>query len=204
MLEYMQVGGSIMWVIAAMSIVALAVVIERLIFFMRASTDAEALEMAFGEAVAENDIEKGSRVVQASRSSLHRLFFAAFAHWGVSGDNMKLLLEQQVRREIFRWEKRFFLLEIIARTAPLLGLLGTVLGMVDMFQSLHLGVQINAQTVTGGIWKALFTTVAGLVVAIPTILAHGFLVSLVDNEEETLNRGADYLMREHFMSHDRG
>ena len=204
MLEYMQVGGSIMWVIAAMSIVALAVVIERLIFFMRASTDAEALEMAFGEAVAENDIEKGSRVVQASRSSLHRLFFAAFAHWGVSGDNMKLLLEQQVRREIFRWEKRFFLLEIIARTAPLLGLLGTVLGMVDMFQSLHLGGQINAQTVTGGIWKALFTTVAGLVVAIPTILAHGFLVSLVDNEEETLNRGADYLMREHFMSHDRG
>ncbi len=204
MLEYMQVGGSIMWVIAAMSIVALAVVIERLIFFMRASTDAEALEIAFGEAVAENDIEKGSRVVQASRSSLHRLFFAAFAHWGVSGDNMKLLLEQQVRREIFRWEKRFFLLEIIARTAPLLGLLGTVLGMVDMFQSLHLGGQINAQTVTGGIWKALFTTVAGLVVAIPTILAHGFLVSLVDNEEETLNRGADYLMREHFMSHDRG
>ncbi len=193
-----------MWVIAAMSIVALAVVIERLIFFMRASTDAEALEIAFGEAVAENDIEKGSRVVQASRSSLHRLFFAAFAHWGVSGDNMKLLLEQQVRREIFRWEKRFFLLEIIARTAPLLGLLGTVLGMVDMFQSLHLGGQINAQTVTGGIWKALFTTVAGLVVAIPTILAHGFLVSLVDNEEETLNRGADYLMREHFMSHDRG
>jgi outer membrane transport energization protein ExbB (TC 2.C.1.1.1) len=47
-------------------------------------------------------------------------------------------------------------LEIVGKTAPLLGLLGTVLGMVEMFQSLHLGGQINAATVTGGIWKALF------------------------------------------------
>ena len=200
MLNYMNEGGCIMWIIAGLSVVALAVVIERLIFFHRASTDPEKLEAEFGAAVSKHDIDAARSVVRSSQSSLHRLFFTAFAHWGVSREDMKLLMEQQVRRELFRWEKNLFVLEIIGKTAPLLGLLGTVLGMVEMFQSLHLGGQISAAAVTGGIWKALFTTVAGLVVAIPTIFAHGLLVSRIDGEEETLNRGADYITREHFAN----
>lgn len=200
MLEYMNLGGSIMWVLAALSAVALAVVIERIIFFKKASADADELERMFGKTVADHDIDAGRKIVSASNSSLHRLFFAAFAHWGVDREDMKLLVEQQVRREIYRWEKHLFILEIVGKTAPLLGLLGTVLGMVEMFQSLHIGGQISATAVTGGIWKALFTTVAGLVVAIPTIFAHGLLVSCIDSEEEALNRGADYLIREHFAA----
>ena len=190
-----------MWVIAALSVIALAVVVERLLFFRSASTNPEALEEAFGKAVSENNVDEARKVVRSSQSSLHRLFFAAFAHWGVGREDMKLLVEQQVRREVYRWEKHLFILEIVGKTAPLLGLLGTVLGMVEMFQSLHIGGQINAATVTGGIWKALFTTVAGLTVAIPVIFAQGLLLSRIDSEEETLNRGADYLIREHFTSH---
>ena len=201
MLEYMRAGGILMWIIAGLSVIAFAVVVERLLFFRSASTNPEALEEEFGRAVSENDIDAARKVVRSSQSSLHRLFFAAFAHWGVGREDMKLLVEQQVRREVYRWEKHLFILEIIGKTAPLLGLLGTVLGMVEMFQSLHLGGQINAATVTGGIWKALFTTVAGLTVAIPVIFAHGLLLSRIDSEEETLNRGADYLIREHFTSH---
>ena len=200
MYEYMVAGGSIMWIIAGLSVIAMAVVVERLIFFHRASADAEALERDFGKCAAEKDIAGGRAIVSASDSSLHRLFFAAFAHWGVEREDMKLLVEQQVRREIYRWEKNLYILEIIGKTAPLLGLLGTVLGMVEMIQSLHLGGQVTAATVTGGIWKALFTTVAGLVVAIPAIFAHGMLISRIDSEEETLNRAADYLIREHFSS----
>ncbi len=200
MLDYMRSGGIIMWVIAALSVAALAVVVERILFFRSAATDPEALEEAFGKAVSSKDVDRTREVVRSSQSSLHRLFFAAFAHWGVGRDEMKLLVEQQVRREIYRWEKHLFILEIIGKTAPLLGLLGTVLGMVEMFQSLHLGGQISAAAVTGGIWKALFTTVAGLTVAIPVIFAHGLLLSRIEKEEETLNRSADYLIREHFTS----
>jgi biopolymer transport protein ExbB len=50
--------------------------------------------------------------------------------------------------------------------------------------------------VTGGIWKALFTTVAGLTVAIPAIVAHGLLCGRIDREEESLRRGADFIVRE--------
>jgi biopolymer transport protein ExbB len=200
MIEYMRLGGAIMWVIALLSVIALAVVIERIFFFCRASTDPAALEEAFGKAVYAGDIDAARSVVRASNSSLHRLFFTAFAHWGIGREDMKLLVEQQVRREIFRWEKHLYILAIVGKTAPLLGLLGTVLGMVQMFQSLYTGGQITATAVTGGIWKALFTTVAGLTVAIPTIFIHGLLESYIDGEEETLNRGADYLIREHFAS----
>ena len=111
---------------------------------------------------------------------------------------MKLLLEQSVRREIFRWEKHLGILEVIGKLSPLIGLLGTVLGMVEMFQALTLNAQVTSAVVTGGIWKALYTTVMGLCVAIPAIFAHHFLNSRVDAEEETLNRAADYLIREHF------
>ncbi|MDR3322033.1 MAG: MotA/TolQ/ExbB proton channel family protein, partial [Synergistaceae bacterium] len=87
--------------------------------------------------------------------------------------------------------------EIIARVSPLLGLLGTVLGMVEMFQTLNLGGSVNAEAVTGGIWKALFTTVAGLAVAIPVIIAHGILLGRINKEEEKLERGAEFLAASH-------
>ncbi|MCC8059138.1 MotA/TolQ/ExbB proton channel family protein [Cloacibacillus sp.] len=116
------------------------------------------------------------------------------------GITLELLTEQQIRREIYRWEKHIYILEMIGKIAPLLGLLGTVLGMVEMFQSLHLGGQISAAAVTGGIWKALFTTVAGLTVAIPTIFVCGLLNSRIDSEDETLRRGADFLLREHIAA----
>lgn len=189
-----------MWVIAALSAIACAVFIERLMFYRRASTDVEKLEAAFGKAVATGDKEAANKVVRAGGSSLHRLYLAAFTHWGIGREDMKLLMEQQVRREIFRWERYIFILEIIGKIAPLLGLLGTVLGMVEMFNSLHVGGQVSASAVTGGIWKALFTTVAGLTVAIPVICAHAWLEARVDDEEETLNRAGDYLIREHFAS----
>ena len=196
-MEYMQAGGSIMWIILGLSIIAFTVAIERAIFFVGASTNPEALEFAFERALDSGDRETVRRAV-AGKSSMHRLFFAAYAHWSIDGENMKLLLDGQVRREVYRWEKHLSLLDVVARVAPLLGLLGTVLGMVEMFHSLHLGGSVNAQAVTGGIWKALFTTVAGLTVAIPVILVHEILSGRIDKEEETLQRGAEFVIRKHF------
>lgn len=200
MLEYMNQGGSIMWIIGALSLIAAAIAAERIIFFHKASVNPEQLETAFGKAISEGDVKEAWRVAESSDSSMNRLFKVVLAHWNISTEDMKLLTEQQIRREIYRWEKHIYVLEMIGKIAPLLGLLGTVLGMVEMFQSLHLGGQINAATVTGGIWKALFTTVAGLTVAIPTIFVYGLLNSRIDDEDETLRRGADFLLREHIAA----
>jgi biopolymer transport protein ExbB len=198
MMYYMQSGGIIMWFIAGLSVIAFAVVAERLIFFHKAWTDPEKLEEKVAVSLSNGDIEGAKTTAVGSGSSLNRLFAAALDNWGIGREDMKELAEQQVRREVYRWQKHLSILEVIGKTAPLLGLLGTVLGMVEMFSSLHAGGEISAAAVTGGIWKALFTTVAGLIVAIPTIFMHGYLVSKIDSAEETLNRGADFLIRARF------
>ncbi|MDR1650462.1 MAG: MotA/TolQ/ExbB proton channel family protein, partial [Synergistaceae bacterium] len=131
------------------------------------------------------------------RGSLYRLFKAACDGWDCGSESMKALLEGTLRHELYRWEKNLSFLEITARVSPLLGLLGTVLGMVEMFHTLNLGGSVNAAAVTGGIWKALFTTVAGLTVAIPVIIAHGVLAGRITREEEKLQRGADFIMTRH-------
>ena len=200
MLEMMRTGGVLMWIIAALSVAAFAVAAERLLFFRRASADPRPLEEAFRAHLARGDLQGVRNLVFSSDSSLHRLFQAGVEHWSAGREDMKLVVEQQIRRELFRWEKNMSLLEVIGRTTPLLGLLGTVLGMVEMFASLRTGGQITAAAVTGGIWKALFTTVAGLSVAIPVLFASSLLFRRIDSEEECLNRGGDFLLRERFLS----
>ncbi|MDO4988281.1 MAG: MotA/TolQ/ExbB proton channel family protein [Synergistes sp.] len=197
MYEYMRQGGALMWIIASLSLAAAAVAAERILFFIKASANPVKIEREFGQAMSQGDLSGAWKIVEGGDTSMHRLFKSALAHWSISGDDMKLMLEQLVRHEIYRWGKHLYILEIIGKAAPLLGLLGTVLGMVEMFHSLHIGGQVSASAVTGGIWKALFTTVAGLAVAIPTIFVHGLLSSRIDREEEKLQMGSDFLLREH-------
>jgi biopolymer transport protein ExbB len=203
-LTYIKMGGPLMWVIASVSLLGLAIVIERLFFFRGASTDPMVLETALGKALYERDEETAKALVKGGRSSLHRLFEVAIAHWQAEPDSLKVLMEQQLRREMFRWEKGLGTLATIARVAPLLGLLGTVLGMVSTFRGLP-AVSGSASAGSGmgdlasGIWVALLTTVAGLTVAVPAILCHTYLSSRIDSQEETLHRGIDFLVREKLL-----
>ena len=197
MMEIMNAGGKLMWVIAALSVIGCAIVFERLLFFFFNTTSPEALELKIGEALWKGDAEAAIELVKERKTSLHRLFFAGLTHWKASSDALKELLMQEIRRETFRLNKNLGLLSTIARVAPLLGLLGTVLGMVDMFQALPEGGSMIR--VAGAIWKVLLTTVAGLCVAIPAILLHTWLSDLADNEEEKLQRAAEFLIRERLM-----
>ncbi|MCL1875927.1 MAG: MotA/TolQ/ExbB proton channel family protein [Synergistaceae bacterium] len=197
MMEIMNSGGFLMWAIAALSVMGCAVAFERLLFYFCNSVAPEALELKIGEALWNGDGEAAIELVKGSNKSLHRLYFAGLTHWNAPYDALKELLMQEVRRETFRWGRHVGLLSTIARVAPLLGLLGTVLGMVDMFQALPEGGSMVA--VAGGIWKALFTTVAGLIVAIPALLLHTWLCSIVDDEEEKLYRAAEFLIRERML-----
>ncbi|HJL41170.1 MAG TPA: MotA/TolQ/ExbB proton channel family protein [Myxococcales bacterium LLY-WYZ-16_1] len=95
-------------------------------------------------------------------------------------------VEAEARRvgtlEVQRAEAYLGVLAFIAEAAPLLGLLGTVLGMLDLFRSLQQAglEQIDLGLLSSGIWQALLTTAAGLAVAVPTLAAHGYLVSRAD------------------------
>lgn len=85
--------------------------------------------------------------------------------------------------ELQKLEKNLSLLSFLAQVAPLLGLLGTVLGMIDLFVGFQQGgnSNINLAELSAGIWKALITTAAGLTIAVPTLAAHSYLSSRVDS-----------------------
>ena len=87
-------------------------------------------------------------------------------------------------------------LATIGNIAPLLGLLGTVIGMIKAFMVIQeMGGKVNAAVLAGGIWEAMLTTALGLSVALPTIIAHSYLVSLVGNHEARLQSGAVTFMK---------
>lgn len=133
----------------------------------------------------------------ATRRSSDAIERAAHEAVGADGAELRHALEAAVRHEIFFWEARLSVLDTIARISPLLGLLGTVIGMVTMFQSLGASSSVSSQTVTDGIWKALFTTIAGLAVAIPCTAVSSLLTARVDREEERLRSLADYAAARH-------
>ena len=187
----MRLGGSIMWIILALSILAAAIVIERIIFFAGSSTDLKSLKKAF---TGTTDGEDELGLTAPVKGSAGRLLSITRECRDFSDEKMSLRLEGEVRGELYKWERNLPLLEIITRVAPLLGLLGTVVAMVEMFGAMGIGGAIDAQAVTGGIWKALLTTVAGLSVAIPTLVAHGFLSAAVNREEENLEQAVNFIM----------
>jgi biopolymer transport protein ExbB len=194
-LEYMRAGGAIMWVILGISVIAIAVTIERLIFFAMASANAARLEEAFTNAMSENGAASARQKMSLDGSSLARLFEEAAANWDAGAGGLNNMLESVVRKELYKWQSNLYALETAAKVAPLLGLLGTVLGMLEMFRTLNAGMPIDPSLVTGGIWKALFTTVAGLAAAIPAVIIHGLLAARIDREEEKLLSGIDFITR---------
>lgn len=173
----MDAGGPIMWIILAISIASVAVVIERIICFASRSRGGDA---PFSPDARDDDYRASAR--GAAR--------AARVCWHCGEGELRLAMEAAIRREIFSWEQHISLLDISARISPLLGLLGTVLGMVTMFREIGTS-GASAEAVASGIWLALFTTVAGLCAAIPAVVASSLLTSAVEREEERLLAWAD-------------
>ncbi|GHS88685.1 hypothetical protein AGMMS49957_10610 [Synergistales bacterium] len=131
------------------------------------------------------------RVIFFLSTSRRALKFPVPSGGRLGGGEAEILADRLIRAEIYECSRYMSMLEIIVRTAPMLGLLGTVLGMVEMFGALNVGGAIDAGAVTGGIKEALYTTVAGLCCAVPLIFLHGLLSSAIDKREETLSRAAD-------------
>ncbi|GHV46769.1 hypothetical protein FACS1894204_09030 [Synergistales bacterium] len=136
------------------------------------------------------------RVIFFLSTSRRALKFPVPSGGRFDGGEAEILADRLIRAEIYECGRHLSMLEIIVRAAPMLGLLGTVLGMVEMFGALSVTRAIDAGAVTGGIKEALFTTVAGLCCAIPLMFLHGLLSSAIDKREEDLSRAADLWIAE--------
>ncbi len=168
MLEILLAGGWMMWPIVICSIVALAIVIERF-WTLRASNvvpKGVGVQVEAWAAADELDVEHLNRL--RSESALGKVLAAALANRHRSRDVIKEAVEDTGRHVVHELERFLNTLGTIAGVTPLLGLLGTVIGMIKVFSAIMVSGVGNPNELAGGISEALITTAAGLTVAIPS------------------------------------
>ena len=184
MWDFIVKGGPLMFLILLCSVIAFAVVMERLWHLRRARINTEAFMEDISETLKRNRIMDGIDKCNAMPGPIAHILKAGILKHDRPRPEIKEAIEDAGLYEVPRLEKNLGVLATIAHISPLLGLLGTVTGMVRAFQVIEQKaaalMPVNPGNLAGGIWEALITTVAGLSVAIPTYVAYNFLVSKVD------------------------
>lgn len=192
MLDVMIKGGPLMIPLLLLSVLALAVSLERLWYLTKTRTDTEDLMDEVKLCIQEGKILEAMQLVKKSKGPVAAILAAAIAYSDRGKDEIKEHLEEIGNDEIFRMERGLGFLSSVVTVAPMIGLLGTVTGIIRSFQVLGAfqGIESNPAALSVGIAEALITTAAGLIVAIPTLAAHHWLSSLIERRVREMSRRA--------------
>ena len=198
MWEMMQKGGPIMWPILLCSVFAFAIVIERIIALRREQIDTKVFMEQISKSLKRNKIMEALELCDKTKGPIANILKAGILKHDRVRQEVREAIEDASIHEVPRLEKNLPVLATVAHITPLLGLLGTVTGMVAAFQVIESKASslnpVNPGDLAGGIWEALLTTVAGLCVAIPTFVAYNYLVSRVDGFVLDMERSATELL----------
>jgi len=180
MIEFLLRGGVLMAPILFCSVLALGIVIERM-FNLRVKRVIRTAELEEVESmIREKRISEATMICRRSTSAISRILLAAIFNHDKERTEIKELIEDAGRQEIPTLERYLGILGSIAGITPLLGLLGTVAGMIRVFDVISKAGVGQPNALAGGISEALITTAAGLTVAIPALVFHGYFVSKAD------------------------
>ena len=192
-------GGIIIWPIILLSIISLAIVLEKLwnlardIIITRNLTE-NLISLVSDDSLSEKKIKKMS-----NDSVLGNNFAHLIREKNKDKASLRLKAEEVGRFEVNRLEQYLSLLGTIATVSPILGLLGTVMGMINIFSNLLESNLGSVSPLAGGIAEALVTTAAGLFVAIPTLIFYRHFSRTIENYslelEEESNKLIDYLSK---------
>ncbi len=193
-IDALRLGGPVLAVLFVLSTIALAIILIKFLqFAVLRVRDQKFVPLVL------NHYRSGRMQDAIHVLSRHRSPVARVLEIAIEGRQRRDLNEHLIREEVDRVatehleQLRSYLrgLEVIAALSPLLGLLGTVLGMIDAFQQLEqAGNRINAAILSGGIWEALLTTAAGLAIAIPVLAVLNWLERIVQRTAHTMESAA--------------
>ncbi len=167
MWELIQKGGITMYPIILLSVIALAVFLERLISLRKEKYVPKAFYEQLVSLLKKKNINEAVEVCKANKSALARISETIITNTDLPLSRLLEVAEESGRSEASKLDKFLPSLQTIVAIAPLLGLLGTVLGMIKIFDVIALQGTGSAEALSSGIAEALLTTAAGLVVAIP-------------------------------------
>lgn len=177
-----EIGGPVVMILLVISVVTLATILYKLWQFSAAGVGRHRALKGSVAAWDRGDRSAAVSALKKSKSYLAPVVEMAFS----AGPKDAKRLEAEAEVRFARLEGGFRLLDSVAQLAPLLGLFGTVLGMIDAFQSLQdAGSQVDPSLLAGGIWVALLTTAVGLAVAMPTAMVLSWFEGRMDAERVT-------------------
>lgn len=180
--ELMSKGGVIMWPILICSVFALAIAVERFYSLRRISIDTREFMDVIRTALRQNRIQEAVQICDETNAPIARIVKAGILRFNRTKDEIREAIEDAGHLELPRLERYMNALATCAQVSPLLGLLGTVQGMIICFATIqNKQGQVNPSDLAEGIANALITTFSGLTVAIPTLVVYNYLLSRIEN-----------------------
>lgn len=190
MFDFLAKGGVLVIPILLCSVVALAIFVERIIRFSRMKSRGADLAEKTVQMLKEGKKKDACETLEHSNSPMGRVLLQAIEVMDQDRDTLETVISNSTDEEVRNLSSYVQALATMGNIAPLLGLLGTVIGMIKAFMVIQqMGGKVNAAVLAGGIWEAMLTTALGLAVALPTMIAHSYLLARIDKYEARLQSG---------------
>lgn len=194
-------GGPVMWLLLLLSVIGLVVFMERALFLHRGQIRSTEFVSGIKNILRKRRLVEALTLCEETPGPVANVVKAGLLHYEEEEDKMRFAIQEAALVEIPMLERRIGSMAAIAQSAPLLGLLGTVLGMITTFGIVQAeGPYVDATLMAGGMWQALLTTAAGLAIAVPAHLAHHFLSgrvrALVNDMEWVGNEIMQFLLKD--------
>ncbi len=191
MFDFLAKGGVLVIPILLCSVMALAIFVERMIRFAKIDIGGKGLAEKIARFLKQGNKEEALKAATASQSPMGRVLAQAIDVKDQDRETLETVIVHATDDEVRDLSSYVQALATIGNIAPLLGLLGTVLGMIKAFMVIQeMGGKVNAAVLAGGIWEALLTTALGLAIALPTMVAHSYIVFRIDRYEARLHEGS--------------
>jgi biopolymer transport protein ExbB len=191
MVEMLSKGGVLVIPILLCSVLVLAIFFERIIRYAVNRSRGKNIEQQVSNLMMQGEVEQAIDVSKKSRSPMGRILEKAIDAKDLDHDVLESVIVNATENEVRGLSSYLQTLATIGNIAPLLGLLGTIIGMIKAFMVIQqMGGKVNAAVLAGGIWEAMLTTALGLAVALPTMVAHSYLAAKVDTYEARLQNGS--------------
>ena len=184
-------GGPVIWLILFAAATALAVFIERALYCHRSQINSAEFLNGVRTVLKRDNVVEAISICDATPGPVARLVKTAILNRDRGRERMREAVEEAGLTEVPRLEEKLNLLATIAQIAPLLGLLGTIIGFIRIFMKLQTdGLYAHINTLSGGIWEALICAAAGIAVAIPAHAGYNYLVSRINKIVLYMERAA--------------
>ncbi|MGE3308912.1 MAG: MotA/TolQ/ExbB proton channel family protein [Limisphaerales bacterium] len=192
----MAKGGWVLWMILVTGAAGVAVFIERLLHYHRAQINSTEFLNGVRNVIKRDNIVEAVSICDATPGPVARMVKVAILHREGGKDGMREALDEAGLIEVPRLEEKLGALATIAQIAPLMGLFGAVLGFVKVFWQMQVsGMPLQPTEFAAGMWQGLICLGAGIAVAVPTYVAHNFLVSRLNEVLLDMEKSSTEIIR---------